>query len=96
MAFKELNPTEWKPTVNGDSVEGTLCQVQENIGKNDSMLYNLETAEGIKSVWGSAILNSRMALVKVGDKIRITYKGLSKDAKEGRNPAKIFMVEIDR
>ncbi len=94
MAYKEINPKEWKYEKEGDFVEGILVRVQENIGANKSMLYSIETPEGVKSVWGSAILDSRMALVKVGSKIKITYKGLA-EAKGGKNPAKIFKVEVD-
>jgi hypothetical protein len=50
----------------------------------------------VKNVWGSAILDERMAFVKQGDKVKITFKGLAKEAKKGRNPAKIFKVEVDK
>ena len=92
--YKEINPTDWKYENDGDFIEGVLVRMQENIGMNKSMLYSIETPKGVKSVWGSAILDSRMALVKIGSKIKITYKGLA-EAKGGKNPAKIFKVEVD-
>jgi len=95
MAYQEINPSEWNYQNDGDFVEGILVRVQDNIGVNKSMLYSIETPEGVKSVWGAAILDSRMALVKVGDKIKVTYKGLA-EAKGGKNPAKIFKVEVDK
>jgi len=95
MAYKEINPTDWKPESNGDFIEGILIRKQENVGMNKSMLYSVETAPSVvKSVWGAAILDSRMGLVKVGSKVRITYKGLA-EAKGGYSPAKIFKVEVD-
>jgi hypothetical protein len=59
------------------------------------MLYTIENAEGIKNVWGSAVLDQRMAGVKIGEKVRITYKGLG-DKKPGKNPPKLFKVEVDK
>lgn len=95
MAYKEIDPQDWKYEKDGDFIEGVLVRVQEDIGINKSKLYSLETPEGVKSVWGATILDSRMALVKVGEKIKITYKGHA-EAKSGKNPAKIFKVEVDK
>ncbi len=93
--YQEINPTEWNYSNDGDFIEGILVRVQDNVGVNKSMLYSVETPEGVKSVWGAAILDSRMALVKVGDKVKVTFKGLA-EAKGGKNPAKIFKVEVDK
>jgi hypothetical protein len=95
MAYQEINPTDWKYDKDGDFIEGVLVRVQEKVGINESMLYSIETPEGVKSVWGATILDSRMALVEVGSKIRITYKGLA-EPKLGKAPAKIFKVEVDK
>ncbi len=95
MTYQEINPTDWTYKKDGDFIEGILVRVQENIGPNQSMLYSIETSEEVKSVWGATILDQRMALVKVGDKIKITYKGLA-EAKAGKKPAKIFKVEVDK
>jgi len=92
--YKEINPTTWVYDEDGDFIEGVLVRVQDNIGENKSMLYSVETSEGVKNIWGATILDNRMALVKVGDKIKITYKGTA-EAKKGKNPAKIFKVEVD-
>ncbi|MBA7490722.1 hypothetical protein ES702_01265 [subsurface metagenome] len=94
MAYKEINPTDWTYDKEGDFIEGFLVQIQKEIGPNKSKLYSIETPEGVKNVWGATLLDSRMALTKVGDKIKITYKGLA-EASQGKNPAKIFKVEID-
>ena len=95
MAYKEINPEDWTYEKDGDFIEGLLVRVQENVGPNNSRLYSLETPEGVKNVWGATLLDSRMAFVKVGDKVRITYKGLA-EAKFGKKPAKIFKVEVDK
>lgn len=94
MTYKEINPSDWTYDKDGDFIEGFLLQKQSEIGVNKSNLYSIEASEGVKNVWGSAILDSRMSLVKVGSKVKITYKGLA-EAKAGKNPAKIFKVEVD-
>ena len=95
MAYQEIDPKEWKYDKDGDFTEGVLVRVQHDVGVNKSMLYSIETPEGVKSVWGAAILDSRMSLVNVGEKVKITYKGLG-EAKGGKNAPKIFKVEVDR
>lgn len=95
MTYQEINPTDWTYESDGDFIEGVLLRKQENIGPNDSMLYSLETSEGVKSVWGATLLDGRMALVGIGQKIKITYKGLG-EAKAGHNAPKIFKVEVDK
>lgn len=96
MTFEELNPSIFKFEKEGDFIEGKLLRVQENVGTHNSRLYSIESKDGIKNVWGSQILDERMALVKVDDIVRITYKGLSKNKSKGKNPAKIFKVELDK
>lgn len=95
MTYEEINPTDWKYDKEDDFIEGVLLRKEEDVGVNNSMLYSIETPEGVKSVWGATILDSRMAFAKVGDKIKITYKGLA-EAKGGKKPAKIFKVEVDK
>lgn len=96
MAYKEINPSIWKYEKDGDFIEGILVRVQSDVGENESNLYSIENSNGVLNVWGSAILDERMTLAKIGDKIKITYKGLAKECKKGKNPAKIFKVEVDR
>jgi hypothetical protein len=96
MAYEEVNPTHWTYEKDGDFIEGVLVQKQEGIGENNSKLYSIETPNaGVLNVWGSAVLDSRMALIKEGSKVRITYKGLG-EAKGGKNAPKIFKVEVDK
>jgi hypothetical protein len=94
MTYKEINPTVWTYENDGDSIEGVLVHKEDNVGENKSWMYNIETPDGVKSVWGSAVLDSRMKFVTVGNKVRVTYKGLG-EAKSGRSPPKIFKVEVD-
>lgn len=91
MAWKEINPVDWKPN-KGEFIEGILVDKQENVGDNNSMLYKVETPAGVLNVWGTTILDARLRLINVGERVRITYKGLA-EAKGGKQPAKIFKVE---
>lgn len=85
-------PDTWKPTEKGDSIAGVLIAKKENVGENKSKLYTLETQEdGVKSVWGSAVLDMRMELAKVGEFITIEFKG-REDSSKGKQPTKIFKV----
>ena len=95
MAYEEINPELWTYEESGEFVEGVLVNKEDEVGENKSWMYNIETQEGVKNVWGSAILDSRMKFVNVGDKVRITYKGLG-ESKAGRNAPKIFKVEVDK
>jgi len=95
MAYTEINPTTWTYEKEGDFIEGILIRMQDNVGVNKSMLYSIETPEGVKSVWGAVILDEKMALVKIGDKVKVIYKGTA-EAKKGKNPAKIFQVLVDK
>ncbi len=95
MVYTEINPIDWVYKDDGDFIEGVLVRMQKDIGPNSSMLYSIETSEGVKIVWGATILDQRMALVNVGEKVKITYKGLA-EPKAGKQPAKIFKVEVDK
>ncbi len=96
MTYQEVNPTDWVYSEEGDFIEGKLLSVQEDVGVNKAMLYSIDTPEGVKSVWGATILDSRMALVNIGDQLKITFLGKSKEKKGGKNPAKLFKVEVDK
>lgn len=93
MTFKEVNPDIFKFENKGDSLEGVL--VKKAPGKYpDSQNYTLKTEDGLKVIFGSTILDDRMALIEIADTIRITYEG-TKDSDKGKNPTKLFKVEKD-
>ena len=95
MVFEENNPEFWEYKNDNDEVSGVLINIQEDVGENKSMLYTLEVEGKPKNVWGSAILDQRMVGVKVGDLIKIIFKGLG-ESKPGRNAPKIFQVLVNR
>jgi len=95
MVRKEINPELWTYEKEGDSIEGVLVGKEDNVGANNSWMYNIETPDGVINVWGSAVLDARMKFVKIGQKVFITYKGLG-EAKAGHNAPKIFKVEVEQ
>lgn len=95
MTYEEIDPSSWSYQNEGDFIEGILVNVEHDVGENKSNLYHIETPEGVRSVWGSAVLDQRMPFVKVGEKVKITFKGLG-EKKSGKNAPKIFKVEVNR
>jgi hypothetical protein len=94
----EFNPVEpgiWKYENEGDSIFGVLINAEPKDEANDmSAKYFIETETGMMMFWGSAVLDDRMKLVKIGKPVRITYLGTKKNAK-GRD-FKVFSVETGR
>lgn len=65
-------------------IEGELLRAKENTGPNESMLYEIKTKDGIVSVWGSTVLDTKLEGVPVGCEVRIEPQGLTKSPKTGR------------
>ena len=95
MVYEENVPGIHEFKEDGDMVEGVLIKVQENVGPQNSALYTLEVNEKPESIWGCAILDQRMLGIKIGEKIRVTFKGVG-EASPGKNAPKMFKVEVDR
>jgi len=92
--FNEVNTESWIPKEEGDSIVGVLLKTEENVGANNSMLYNLESDGKPVSVWGSTVLDQKMQIIKPGDLIKIEFTGLG-EAKGGKNAPKLFKVYKD-
>lgn len=95
MAWKEINQSPmWKPTDEGDEIEGTLIKVDTNIGKNNSNIYHLDTNDGVIGMWGSVVLDSRLSQVPLGARVKIVFQGLG-EKKGGHNAPKLFKIYVD-
>lgn len=75
---------EFKFENEGDSVEGELVNVRSDVGENKSMMYDIKTENGLKAIWGSKILDEKMRVVKLGQKVKIVFKGKEKAKTGGR------------
>lgn len=66
----------------GDTVEGKLIVVQNDVGMHKSKLYSLKKENGdIAKIWGSTVLDGKMMGIDFGTEIKIEYKGLVKPEK---------------
>jgi hypothetical protein len=74
----------------GQTVEGTLKEVREGSFGN---IYDLQTKDGVQSIFGKALLDSKLSNIPVGKKVRITRLPDVK-VKTGR-VAQDFKVEVD-
>ena len=96
MVFEENNPETFVFDLEkNSSLEGVLINRQSDVGPSESMLYTLETSDGRPhNFWGCTILDQRMVGIKLGDLIRVIFKGLG-EAKGTKNAPKIFQVLKD-
>ncbi len=80
--YEDIQEEFWKPEIEGDFVCGILARVQHNAGQNKSNLYSLKKEDGnIVNVWGSTVLDDKMAVINQGDDIKIIYEGKVKPEK---------------
>jgi hypothetical protein len=91
MTWKRIEPDVWKPINVGDEIEGVLIKVDKEAGTYKSTVYHLETSDKKeKVVFGTTIIDDRMSYIKVGDRVKITYKGIQKNQRN--QDVKIFEV----
>ena len=91
--WKTIEPVVWKPIKEGDNIIGVLINKEpkdENTGM--SAKYYIENEQGMSFAWGSTVLDDRMQYAKIGQKIRITYEGKTKN-KRGQD-VNLFKVEV--
>lgn len=94
MEWEEQQPKEgfWEPETNGDMVIGVILNIEDvKFGNDDSKCYHLEVAPGrVVKTRSHKSLVERLWNAKVGDKVRITYKGTRKTKSGDMN---IYKVE---
>ena len=91
--WKTIEPNVWRPKEKGDHIIGALVNKQpkdEITGL--SARYQIENQEGMFLIWGSAVLDDRMQYAKIGDKIRITFNGKTKNKRN--QDVNLFRVEV--
>jgi len=92
IEFTKINPGVFKPTKEGESVEGKLLSIEESKKfKEGGKVYHLESAEGGQViVFGTTVLDDRMSYIPIGTICKIVYMGIKKNTK-GQD-TKIFEV----
>ena len=93
--FTQINPGVWKPTTAGEEIVGVLVSVQDSTKYENNKIYHIDAqgADGSRSqkvVFGTTVLDDRMSYIKVGDTVKIIYKGTVQNAK--KQDTKIFEV----
>ena len=90
--WKTIEPGVWKPEKEGENITGVLVSKEPKDEKTGySARYYLDTKEGMFLIWGSAVIDDRMQYVKIGDKIRITFDGKTKNKRN--QDVNLFKIE---
>ena len=78
----------------GDTIEGKLVEVKQDVGVNKSNIYLIQTdgAEAPIGVWGSTVLDGKFSNIPVGNWVRIVFTGTKESKQKGRQPYKTFDV----
>lgn len=68
------------------SLVGVYILKEEKVGSNESNLYHFEREDGKQvTVWGSAVIDSRMLKVPIGTEVKIEFLGMKKNPKTNRS-----------
>ena len=78
----------------GDSIEGEYISSAK--GQFDNLVYKIKTDEGLKAVFGSAILDSRMDGVPVGVRVKFVFTGTQPHKNPKFSPIKLFDIYVKR
>ena len=91
--WKTIEPGAWKPAKEGDNIIGVLVNKEPKDEQSGlSARYYLENGGGTFFVWGCAVIDDRMQYAKIGQKVRITFEGKTKNK---RNQAvNLYKVEV--
>lgn len=78
-----------EPIAGKSTLEGILVERKDNIGQYNSSVVVIETEEGIKkSVWLDKVLAERFENIKIGEEVKIEFKGRKKlKAAEKKHPS---------
>lgn len=89
--------------VPGDAVFGIYVGMRDNVGPNNSRVYEIMAHKGpdekpeLTAVWGSTAIDrmfdSAMPKIKAGDKIGFVYLG-ERATKRAQNPVKLFKLLV--
>ncbi|MFO8240039.1 MAG: hypothetical protein R6T90_03460 [Dissulfuribacterales bacterium] len=91
--WQTIEPGIWKPETEGDLIAGVLVNKEpRDEAAGTSARYYIENQDGMFLVWGSAVIDDRMQYVKIGQKMRITFEGHTKNKKNQQ--VNLFKVEV--
>ena len=91
--WKTIEPGVWKPEKEGDNIIGVLVnKAPKDEQSGLSARYYLENQEGTFFVWGCAVIDDRMQYAKIGQKVRITFEGKTKNKRN--QDVNLYRVEV--
>lgn len=81
----------WKPTIDGEFVTGVISEMDTEADYGLAVTLT-DPASILIRMPSHKVLQARLSLCKLGDLVRITYKG-SQQGTKGHNPTQIYKVE---
>ena len=91
--WKTIEPGVWKPEKEKDNIIGVLInKAPKDEQSGLSARYYLENQEGTFFVWGCAVIDDRMQYAKIGQKVRITFEGKTKNKRN--QDVNLYKVEV--
>lgn len=91
--WKTIEPGVWKPEKEGDNIIGVLVNKEPKDEQSGlSARYYLENHEGTFFVWGCAVIDDRMQYAKIGQKVRVTFEGKTKNKRN--QDVNLYKVEV--
>ena len=91
--WKTIEPGAWKPEKEGANIIGVLVNKEPKDEQSGlSARYYLENEEGTFFVWGCAVIDDRMQYAKIGQKVRITFEGKTKNKRN--QTVNLYKVEV--
>lgn len=81
----------------GDIVTGYYVGKKEDVGPNESQVYELKLADGqLVSFWGSDLLDGKFAEIPQGCEVRVTFLGIAQPKTPKGRAYRNFRVEYDK
>lgn len=95
IRWEEVAPAGAESTLFlGNVIQGIYQGKKENVGQNNSTIYELLLADGqLVGFWGSNLMDGKMNLVEVGKEVRVTFLGVAQPKTAGGKPYRNFKVE---
>ena len=80
----------------GEAVQGFYVNKRNNVGQNESSVYELKLENGeLVSFWGSDLLDGKFAEIPLGSSVRVTFLGIAQPKTPKGRAYQNFRVEYD-
>lgn len=94
MAWEKQEGNVFVFAFEGDTCEGTL--LKRELGRYGNEVYLLKTKDKTWTVFSTAVMESRMTGVEIGEQVKIVYLGTQPSKTKGHQDVKLFDVFVDR